>query len=245
MRLIAQVRPWFWLVLLVMTVLVAQAVVTSHLARIRGLPSDFPAPVTDAAIPSLGVNAALEQYDDGELDAALSRMAAGGITWVRQSFYWSQIDAGEGRLDWNVPDRILTALSRYPQLRLVAVLDDNPPIPPSDPNGFAAFAGEFASRYGVQVDYYQIWDEPNLADHWGGNPVNPSAYADLLARSASEVRAADADARILLAGLAPTIETGPQNLSDVRYLDRLYEAGGSSLFRYRDRQALWFRHRPR
>jgi O-antigen ligase len=80
------------------------------------------------------------------------------------------------------------------------------------------------------VDYYQVWDEPNLADHWGGGPVSPPAYADLLARTATLIRQADPGARILLAGLAPTVETGPQNLSDVRYLDQLYQAGAAPYF---------------
>ena len=64
-------------------------------------------------------------------------------------------------------------------------------VPVPDPDRFAAFAGRFAARYGAQVDDYQVWDEPNLAGHWGGGPVNPPAYADLLARTARAIRAAD------------------------------------------------------
>ena len=122
MRRAARTRLCLWLVLLVVIALGAQAVVSAHLARVRGLPADFPPPVAEANVPILGVNVALEQYDDDELDAVLAHIAAGGIAWVRQSFYWSQIADGDGRFDWRVPDRILTALSRYPQLRLVAVL---------------------------------------------------------------------------------------------------------------------------
>jgi O-antigen ligase len=190
----------------------------------------FPAPVTEADVALLGVNVALEQYDDGELEAAVGRVAEGGFTWVRQSFYWSQVEPEEDRFDWTFPDRAVTALARYPQLRLVAVLDDDPPVPPVDPDRFAAFAAAFAARYGERVDYYQIWDEPNLADHWGGGPVNPPAYADLLIRAARAIRAADPDSRILLAGLAPTVEIGPRNLSDVRYLDELYRARAAPYF---------------
>jgi len=258
--------------------LAAQFVVVAHQARVRGLPGGFPAPVAGADVPILGVNVALEQYDDEELETALARIAEGGFVWVRQSFYWSQIEPEPGRFDWTVPDRILAALARYPGLRLVAVLDDDPPLPPADrstalpssslragpssslrtgtagPDCFAAFAYAFATRYGAQVDYYQVWDEPNLADHWGGGPVSPPAYADLLARTARAIRAADRStalpssslragpssalgastagpgARILLAGLAPTVETGPQNLSDVRYLEQLYQAGAAPYF---------------
>lgn len=217
-------RPLLWLTLLLVVGLIACSVVATHQTRARGLPDGFPAPVVDADVPILGVNVALEQYDEEELVAALARVADAGFVWVRQSFY---VGARSPRTyDWAAPDRILDALALYPQLRLVAVLDDNPP----DPDRFAAFAGEFAARYGAQVDYYQIWDEPNLSDHWGGGPVNPPAYADLLARAAIAIRTADSDAHILLAGLAPTVETGPQNLSDTRYLDQLYQAGAAPYF---------------
>jgi len=236
-------RLLLWLALLIAVALAAQAVAVAYHARTLGLPGGFPAPVDEADVSILGVNVALEQYDDEELEAALTRIADGGFVWVRQSFYWSRCRTGfpacpgggqesppHHCFDWTIPDHILSALARYPQLRLVAVLDDDPPIPPPDPDRFAAFAAAFAERYGAQVDDYQIWDEPNLAAHWGGGPVNPPAYADLLARATRAIRAADPDARILLAGLAPTTETGPQNLSDARYLEQLYQAGAAPHF---------------
>jgi len=215
--------------------LVGYAVVVAHRARTRGLPEGFPEAVAGADVPLPGVNVALEQYDDEALDAALARIVEGGFVWVRQPFRWHEIEPEPGRFDWTVPDHILAALARYPQIRLVAVLDDaapgNAPLgPPEDPGRFAAFARAFAVRYGSQVDYYQVWDEPNLAERWGGGPVRPPAYADLLARTARAVRAADPSARILLAGLAPTVETGPRNLSDVRYLEQLYQAGAAPYF---------------
>jgi O-antigen ligase len=188
---------------------------------------------------------ALEQYDEAALDAVLARIAAGGLVWVRQPFYWTRIDRGHAacpdctdesltpsaaEFEWAATDRVVAALARYPQLRLVAVLDDAPPTPPQAPDRFADFAAAFAERYADQIDHYQIWDEPNLAAHWGGGPVSPPAYADLLARTSHAIRTADPGARILLAGLAPTTEVGPQNLSDVRYLDGLYDAGAAPHF---------------
>jgi O-antigen ligase len=223
-------RLVLWLALLLAVSLAGQNVIVAHRTRMRGLPDGFPAPVADADVPILGVNVALEQYEDADLDAALASVAEGGFVWVRQSFYWSQVEPVPGVFDWRGSDRFMAALARHPQLRLVAVLDDDPSVPPVDPDRFAAFAGGFATRYGAQVDHYQIWDEPNLADHWGGGPVNPAAYADLLARAARAIRAADPNAYILLAGLAPTTETGPQNLSDVRYLERLYQTGAAPYF---------------
>jgi O-antigen ligase len=206
-------------------------VLLTHHEQVRGVPSGFPPPVSEANVPILGVNVALERYEGQELTAALGRIADGGFVWVRQSFAWAEFDseAASVSFDWSKIDRIVDAVDAYPELRLVAVLTDAPPADVPDPELFAAFAGAFAERYGDQIDYYQIWDEPNLGSQWGGR-ANPSAYADLLARAARAVRDADRQARILLAGLAPTTETGPQNLSEVCYLERLYQVGAAPYF---------------
>jgi len=226
------IRLFVWLTLLLVVAMSTWAVLSARRARVRGMPRDFPAPVSDAGVPALGVNVALDQYPAQELASALDLVADGGFVWVRQSIVWSQVKppGSAAGFDWSSVDRIMDVLSGYSQLRPVAVLRDDPPIPPEDPEAFAAFAGAFAERYGAQIDHYQIWDEPNLAAQWGGGPVSPSAYADLLARTAHAIRAADPQARILLAGLAPTTETGPQNLSEVRYLERLYQVGAAPSF---------------
>lgn len=228
--------PWrrFVQLLLVWALLLAalyalQRLVVAHLEHARGTVNGFAPPIRHADVPILGVNVALEQYSEAELEQALSHVADAGFVWVRQRFVWRQIEPQPGQFDWTFPDRVIAALASYPCLRLVAVFDDDPPGPP-DTARFAEFVRRFASRYASQVDYYQIWDEPNLADRWGGGPVNPPAYADLLAKSAQAIRAVDPDAVILLAGLAPTTEHGPQNLSEVRYLEELYQAGAAPYF---------------
>ena len=149
-------RLFLWLVLLLVIALATQSVIVTHQTRTRGLPDGFPAPAAGADVPILGVNVALEQYDDAGLEAALTRIAEGGFVWVRQTFYWSQIELEPGRFDWAMPDHIIAALARHPGLRLVAALDDVPSTPPADPDRFAGFARAFAIRYGAQVDNYQV-----------------------------------------------------------------------------------------
>ena len=227
--------PWRLLVLLALlfsVIVVGPVIVCHRRQRTRGLTAGFPPPVPEANVPALGVNVDLSQYDGRGLEEILSTLTEGQFVWIRQSFFWSEIghtDAADG-FDWSEADQLMEAVKDFPPLRLIAVLEDDPPVPPKDPDAFARFAGAFAERYGNWVDYYQIWDEPNLADQWGGGPVNAVAYADLLARSGRLIRLADPDARMLLAGLAPTVEIGPQNLSEWRYLERLYEAGAGSYF---------------
>src|SRR3989304_5714952 len=100
---------------------------------------------------------------------------------------------------------------------------------PPDPAAFAAFAADFASRYRDQIDVYQIWDEPNLESGWSG-PPSAAEYARLLQASYAAIHDADPRAIVLLAGLAPTVETGPKNIGDVLYLRQLYALGAGPYF---------------
>jgi O-antigen ligase len=186
------------------------------------------------------------------LEEALNRISGAGFVWVRQTFPWAEIEPIPGQYDWAQWDALTEAVAEYPNgLRLIAVLDTAPgwavgwkhPVdgssvekwdaaPPANPADLARFAAVFAERYGDRIDVYQVWDEPNLSSHWGGRDVNPAEYLALLQAAADALRAADADsqATIVLAGLAPTIETGPSNLSDVRYLRSLYDLGAAQYF---------------
>ncbi len=222
----------------------AAALVSAHRRATRGIPPGLPEPVAASGdLPLLGVNVALEQYPDDEaLDQALRLIADGGFAWVRQTFPWAAIEPAPGEEVWEPWDRIVEAVARH-DLRLIAVLDTAPVwatqvpglppevvAPPTDPATFAVFARRFAARYGDRVAAYQVWDEPNLASHWGGRDVDPAEYAALLRAAAEAIRQADPEALVLLAGLAPTVEQGPRNLSDVRYLERLYALGAADAF---------------
>ncbi|MBI4631168.1 MAG: hypothetical protein HY740_05535, partial [Chloroflexi bacterium] len=101
--------------------------------------------------------------------------------------------------------------------------------PPIDPNRFASLAAEFAKRYGNRIDHYQILDEPNLISAWGANP-NPAEYTRILQASYSAIKKVDPASTVLLAALAPTIETGPKNISDILYLKQLYDLGAKDYF---------------
>lgn len=226
---------------LVTVVLAAIAVTSQYQLETRGMPggaSGFPAPIAHTDLPRWGVNVALEQYDDAALQRNLADISAMGFSWVRQTFPWAKIEPARGRFDWAAWDRMVNATGN---LRMIAVLDTSPAWaqiqspaadvkhPPSAPGDFARFAGEFARRYGSRIHVYQIWDEPNLGDRWNGE-VNPTAYAEMLRQAREAILAADPQAIILLAGLAPTVENTRVNMSDWLYLRRLYEVGGGPYF---------------
>jgi len=132
------------------------------------------------------------------------------------------IEAQKGQFDFTRYDPILEALAKSP-LKLIAVLDESPAwarkpggegsryAPPASPADFGVFAGKVAEKYRGWVSYYQIWDEPNLAEHWGNLDVRPSEYTAMLRAAYTAIKGVDGNPTIIAAGLAPTVETGPRN----------------------------------
>ena len=214
----------FWLFVTLMALLALGVLKQRQAFLKQGLPDGLPEPITGGG-PRPGINVYLEQHDDTALAENLAQISAAGIETIKQSFYYSD------SFDWQASDRIVTAVTRH-NLTLVPLLDGDPSdnFAPIDPDTFAAWAGQFAARYAQQVQHYIIWDEPNLSSHWGGEPVNAIEYAALLTAAAQAVRAADSDAVIIAAPLAPTVESGPLNLADPLYLHSLYEAGAAAAF---------------
>ncbi len=239
----------------VLVVLAASALSQEYTRRTRGIVFGFPDPIEPYVPnrPAVGVNVALDQYDDAAVRNSLARIEAAGLTWVRQTFAWSNAEPQPGHFDWVAFDRIVNAVTDT-SLNIIAALDTAPAwshpasnpstlrlrsgqatlrtslqSPPSNLQDFAKFARAFAQRYGDRIDYYQIWDEPNLGDHWNGE-ANPVAYAEMLRQARDAIREVDPHAVVILAGLAPTVETSSANMADWLFLRQLYEAGAKDTF---------------
>jgi O-antigen ligase len=211
------------IVLLLLVLLGLGAVVARQRFLTRGRPDTLPGPNPHAAVSPYGINVELLQAGLADQQTALARIAAAGFRWIKQPVPWGE----EGNLA-----SLIDAATEL-GLNIVLLLDGDPAAgyaPPADPQDMAAWAGSLAARYGSQVTYYQIWDEPNLGSHWGGRPVNPAGYAALLAAAHDAISAADPDAVIVAAALAPTLESGRDNLSDVEYLAQLYRLGAGAYF---------------
>lgn len=186
-------------------------------------------------VPRLGVNAELTQYSLIELEQQLDLMESSNIVWVRQIVRWSEIETVASQFQWDVWDQVFYTIKQHPNLRVIAVLNTTPvwaralnlsaTAPPIEPAMFGEFSRVFANRYGEIIDYYQIWDEPNLQMGWGGRNPSPAAYTALLADAHKAIHDVDSKATVIAAALAPTIETGPQNISDWYFLRDMYAVG--------------------
>jgi O-antigen ligase len=214
----------------------AAAVAHQQRRATRGIVAGLPDPaLADRPASIVGLNVALEQY----ADPALVLASLHGLPWLRQTFPWDRLEPAPGAYDWTPWDRLVEAAAAGGH-RLIAVLNHSPEwarapglpaaAPPASPADFARFAGAFAARYGDRIDVYQIWDEPNLLTGWGNQPPSAAAYAALLQAAHTAIHAADPTATVLAAALAPTVEAGPDNLSDLLYLQQLYDLGAAPYF---------------
>ncbi len=209
------------------------------------------------SVPSLGVTVEWEGLPAAARRQAIERLADAGVGWVRLRLGWEALEPQPGRFQWAPYDAWLAELHAA-GIAPVVLLDGSPawaqeprdraagsPLaPPADPQSFARFAAAFAGRFGASVRFYQIWDEPNIAPHWGSHHIDPVGYAQLLRAAAPALRAADSDAVILTAALAPTRDRGHLAIDEVYFLQRMLAAGAAGAFDAVAAQPFGFGHAP-
>lgn len=186
-----------------------------------------------------GLNVDLIGQDEAVVRQSLELLQQGGFVWLRQPFHWRQVEVSRGTFEWEPWDRIISLCRAY-NFKLIAVLDgppvwarqdeDFPNSPPKDFGEYARFVAAFAERYRGQVDHLQIWDEPNIFPNWGYRPVDAASYTALLTQAYETAKEANPDCVILTAGLAPNVEPGGANMSDLLFLRGMYRAGARGNF---------------
>ncbi|MBZ0299772.1 MAG: cellulase family glycosylhydrolase [Anaerolineae bacterium] len=206
-----------------------------------------------------GINMFLqEEVEPEKRERILQMVADAGFTWIRQQFPWEDIEIhgrgdfedrrndlnGDGTIDtvsaWNKYDQIVELADRY-DVRLFARLD-NPPAwsrsnldagdfaPPDDVQDFVNYATAIAERYRGRIQYYQVWNEPNIYPEWGNQDVSPEDYTDLLCRTYAALKAVDPDNVVISGALASTISLTGRDLSDTIFLQRMYDVGAADCF---------------
>ncbi len=209
-----------------------------------------------AQVNPMGVNLFLEKEPDrNNVVKSLQLTRDGGYKWIRQDFAWNDIEiSGKGIYTdtrnpgvavnaWDKYDFIVDEANKY-GLQIMARLD-SPPVwarmpgddiqkytkgPPNDNNDFGDFAAAVAQRYKGKINYFQVWNEPNLIGEWGGHPVSAEEYTALLKVTYQRIKAVNPDAVIVTAALAPTVEDTVKNQNDILFLEGMYDAGAAPYF---------------
>lgn len=189
-----------------------------------------------------------DEPDPANVERTLDMVRDGGFGMIRQLVGWYEIEPqpsvfvdAEGHSTWEKYDRIvdgaaargldvLARLEKPPAWALAG--RPNPTIegPPDNLADYGAFVSTFVERYRGKVRFVQLWNEPNLEGEWGGGPIDPVAYVELLKVGYEAAKRADPDIVVVMAGLAPTDQLGPANLSDLLFLQQMYDAGAADYF---------------
>ena len=169
----------------------------------------------------------------------LDQMQALGIDDIRVYVPWRYVETTKGQYDWSSMDVILS-LAAERDMGVLAEMNTTPAwVDPDeqyapgaahpDPEDFRDFASAVATRYGSTVSAYEIWNEPNYVGFY--DPVDPTAYAELLKAVYPALKEIDPTATIVAAGLGhtPTYDNGVA-LSPVDFLEGMYAAGAKGYF---------------
>lgn len=206
----------------------------------RGIESGTERPyVLHATGHELAINVDLLQYA-GQIDQIGALLQQRGFRYVRQPFLWSRIEPQQGTFDWQAYDQIVQGMAKY-GLQVVAVVEgtpqwarnpaqatviDGPPVKTSD---YAAVVGQIVGRYKNTIQFVQIWDLPNRADHWGGQRATPRDYLALLAEAFNAARTANSETKVVLAEFDPSPDGGGTG-ADIEFLRGIYAAKGAPFF---------------
>ena len=176
--------------------------------------------VTQAARPPAGFFGVVPQAPPSGADLKLME---GSVETLRFPIYWSKCEPREGVFDFSGPDAEIAAAAGH-GIRVMpfvygtpAWLSGDEARPPLSAKALAAWKGflhRLVGRYGPRgslwrglarrqpIRRWQVWNEPNFRLFWAPR-VSPRDYAKLLRASARAIRAADPNARVVLAGIAP------------------------------------------
>ncbi len=215
--------------------------------------TDDMAAVAHAGVNPYGVNTFLQQEVElSKRERQVQMLHAAGFRWIRQEFTWEDIEIhGKGdfedrrhephRSAWEKYDHIVDLAEKY-DVQIIARLS-NPPAwtraltntigtraPPDDLADYGDFVEAVVRRYQGRIQYYQLWNEPNIYPEWGERAVDPEGYTALLCEGYYRAKAVDPNAVIVSGALAQTIDLSGRDLNDMIFLQRMYDAGAGACF---------------
>lgn len=193
-----------------------------------------------------GVNLHPLQYNYAHYPApeTVGLASAIGASVVRIDIHWNWFEydgPGEARWDpWEVNwlDPFLAEAARR-HIRVLATVQDTPcwassdpnkrcspghdhyhsNYPPADPRDYANFLTRLIDHAGTRIQWYEIWNEPNLERFW--HHPDPVAYTRLLEFAYTAIKA-----RIP----AVHVVAGATAGADAAFVDGMYAAGARGYF---------------
>jgi len=134
-----------------------------------------------------------------------------GIRMVRRDVAWALVESSPGVFEFSAYDEVVDAelaagvkvlgILNYSHPAYSSQTEDGDKHPPDDNEDFANYVRKTVAHFRGRINYWEVWNEPNLGLFWQPSP-DPKAYAALLRVASAAVRETDPDAKVLFGGLA-------------------------------------------
>ncbi|MDT5180647.1 MAG: polysaccharide biosynthesis protein PslG [Mycobacterium sp.] len=189
----------------------------------------------------VGVSDGADMLDmtDEDLDRLLRAARDAGVWSVRVDVDWSRIEAERGHRDWSDVDRVIHSvrvhgMCAHGLISYAPAWAADPAVHPHgsyfapEPNLFAQFARDAASRYRHGVTVWEVWNEPNTVNFFKPRP-DAAKYGALLAATYAAIKSVAAELTVVSGGLAPAEDNG-SDIAPTTFLKGLYEEGANRYF---------------
>lgn len=144
--------------------------------------------------------------DFNRMDRIVDLAAEAGIHWTREEFHWEWIEPERGVQDADTLERYDHAVQslRNKNISILGLLaydapwsaGANGPATAAEREDYGRFAASMVERYRDSVQYWEVWNEPNL-DHFWPPSADPAAYAELLKVAHTAIKQADPTAKVV------------------------------------------------
>lgn len=186
--------------------------------------------------PAFGFNE--EWVAEPQHNPRINLLPAVGADVARLAVRWDNVNSVPGTFVWQSYDQTYSQLVERGIRPLIVIISapcwaqsgDCVPLGHPSPDHYddlATFAALTAQRYGEAIGI-EIWNEPNLAAFWGGEP-DPAAYGEILKHVVPAVHEANPSMPAITAGLVPTGQGDEAAYPPVDFLRRAYATGGPQL----------------
>ncbi len=161
----------------------------------------------------MGISSHMKQSskEDSMRNQEMARYEELGIHFVRQDLLWNELEPEKDRLDFSKVETQVE-LVHEAGLQFIAILAYETPwaMTSSDTDSinilnYAHYAGAMAQHFCGRIQYFEIWNEPNLKRFWSKHP-NPQKYAELLKASYQAIKKACPQAAVISGGLSSFTE---------------------------------------
>ena len=190
----------------------------------------------------VGLNANVSGWGNASTQPRLAQVVSQTHTkWLRENFRWDQIEPSAGQFDFSYYDHFML-IAAQAGMHILPVLYATPAWAganynaiPADPTAYAQYVAAVIGRYGTNgsfwdqypslrgsaIQTWELWNEPYYSS--GDNGIyDPGRYARLVKAAAIAGRAADPNAKFLLASEMQSAQDASGNWT--WWTDALYQA---------------------